>query len=102
MARIEVTAANFRGRDLEGSGTDTLVLIGGGTFDFNYVNFSGFSEIISESGTAYFTSIVISSEHLEDITSISSASAFYNSSIYVSGNNIALSNKTFNNIADIY
>ncbi|QRM29443.1 hypothetical protein [Microvirga sp. VF16] len=64
MARIEVTAENFPGSLLEGSGTDTFVLVGGGTFDFAYVILSGFSAIAIESGTSRYATVQISGEQL--------------------------------------
>ncbi len=103
MARIEVTADEFPGMALQGSGTDTLVLVGGGTFDFAYVTFAGFSEIVSEPGTGSYLSVTvkISGEQLSGVNSISSANSSAYNIIHLTGNSVDLRNKTFSNFDSI-
>ncbi|NBJ09510.1 cadherin domain-containing protein [Microvirga arsenatis] len=100
MARIEVTAANFPGKALQGSGADTLVLVGGGTFDFAYVTLNGFSEIVVEAEAARYTTVKIAGDQLDGITSLSSAYEYTN--VYLSGSTIDLRGKTFSKISGIH
>ncbi|NIX75729.1 cadherin domain-containing protein [Microvirga terricola] len=99
MARIEVTAANFPGSALKGSGTDTLVLVGGGIFDFSYVTMSGFSAIVAGSPASYAT-VKISGEMLAGIVSVSSLYGL--TSVYLTGETIDLSGKIFDKINGIF
>lgn len=101
MARIEVTAANFPGSALQGSGTDTLVLVGGGTFDFAYVTLSGFTEIVLESTSGSYATVMISGEQLAGVTSLTRTSS-YGAAIYLTGTDIDLRGKTFNNLSNVY
>jgi Ca2+-binding RTX toxin-like protein len=96
MARIEVTAENFPGKAHTGLGTDTLVLVGGGTFDFAYATLSGFSAIAIESGAGKYATIRISGEQLTGITSFSSTDSY--TSLSLTGSNIDLSGKSVSNI----
>lgn len=100
MARIEVTSANFVGSALQGSGTDTLVLAGGGTFDFAYVTFSGFSEIVLDNTTGSHATVRISGEQLAGVTSLTRTNA-YGSSLYLTGTDIDLRGKTFTNLNNV-
>lgn len=94
MAVIEISAADFPGTALSGSGTDTLKLVGGGTFDFAYVTFAGFSHIECEGGT-----IKISGTQLTGVSSVSSSDY---TSVYLSGSAIDLRGKTFNNVNNLF
>src|SRR4051794_2657090 len=94
MAIIEVTADNFPGSALHGSGTDTLKLVGSGVVDFSYVTFTGFSSIVLESST-----VKISGEQLAGVTSVSSTQSY--STVELRGSTIDLSNKTFTNVSNI-
>lgn len=98
MARIEVTAENFPGSALIGSGTDTLVLIGGGDFDFDYVTISGFSQIVLEGG--YYSEVRISGEQLAGIMTINSTTS--SNSLYLTGSEIDLTGKALSNFSGIY
>ncbi|MFL4990812.1 MAG: hypothetical protein ACJ8DV_05910, partial [Microvirga sp.] len=99
MARIEVTAENFPGKAHTGLGTDTLVLVGGGTFDFAYATLSGFSAIAIESGAGKYATIRISGEQLTGITSFSSTDSY--TSLSLTGSNIDLSGKSVSNIKSL-
>jgi Ca2+-binding RTX toxin-like protein len=102
MARIQVTVAEFPGIVLDGSGTDTLVLAGGGTFDFAYATVSGFSEIIIESGFDLYATVRVSGAQLASISSFGSETALGYSELQLTGSEIDLRGKTFNNIDEIY
>jgi Ca2+-binding RTX toxin-like protein len=101
MARIEVTANNFPGSAFAGSGTDTLVLKGGGTFDFAYVTLSGISEIVSEAVQGDYPSIRISGDQLAGVTSLARSTSS-RASLTLTGTNIDLSGKTFSNFDVVY
>jgi Ca2+-binding RTX toxin-like protein len=100
MARIEVTADNFPGQAFNGTGADTLVLVGGGTFNFAYVTLSGISQIVSEAVQGEYPGISISGAQLAGVTTLTKSGTSY-ASLQLTGSEIDLSGKTINNFGSI-